>query len=279
MTMNCTDIQDELVAFVLSELNPIERANIERHLASGCCDCNLQLMAIRESVELLWQTVPNNKLTDDFQRQLVTRVLNSAAEVEVESVAAELNRTVGKSSLIRTWPVQSLIAFAAGLLIAASLDLGTSDRAGRSFIDASQSNSSETVSLASPQFPGKLELAERQNESTHLVSLRKNAGASDELRGFVLWDSLASEIHLYCFGLNQPPKDSQYSLWLIGPSIAVRAAERLDVDANGNCKAVFDWPDGEFHFVQVTIEPTSLMNSRPSDAVELTSNVLPLLPH
>jgi hypothetical protein len=276
--MNCRDIQNELVAFVLNELNLDDQANIERHLASGCSECNLQLTSIRESVELLWQAVPNRRLADDFQRDILARAVAVELPAETTKIATvNLDNADRKVWLLSKLPLQSLVAFAAGLLFSFVFNSMAGDRANETAVDTNGNRASEVVSLASPQIPSNLEMTERQHESAHLVSLRNRAG-SRELRGFVLWDSLASEIHVYCFGLKQPQMGTQYSLWLIGPSVEIRAAERLDIDANGNCKAVVQWPVGEFRFARVTVEPSSSMNNRPSENVELTSNVLPVFP-
>lgn len=281
--MNCTEIQNDLVAFVLDELNSAERANVERHLASGCSECILQLNEVRESVELLWQAVPSQSLNGDFQRDILARAVAVAPEAETISLASgtlasgNLPSAAKHVSWLAYLPIQSLVAFAAGLLISIVFHLMANDSAEQHKAQAIRDRDSNAVSLASPKVASKLENSERKQESTHLVSLRKRADSS-ELRGFVLWDSLASEVHLYCFGLQQLQAGWQYSLWLIGPSVEVRAVDRLEVDAHGNCKAVVHWPVGEFNFARVTIEPSSKMNSRPSENVELTSNAFPVFP-
>lgn len=281
--MNCTEIENELVAFVLDELNSADRASVERHLASGCSECILQLKEIRESVELLWQAVPNGSLTDDLQREILARALEVAPEAETIRLASSnwasgnLVSAEKQVSWFSYLPIQSLVAFAAGLMISVAFHSLASGPAEQLNTQAKRDRDSEVVSLASPKVASKLEMSERKRESTHLVSLRKRADSS-ELRGYVLWDSLASEVHLYCFGLQQLKTGWQYSLWLIGPSVEVRAVERLDVDAHGNCQAVVHWPVGEFNFARVTIEPSSTMNSRPSENVELTSNAFPVFP-
>lgn len=276
--MNCTEIQNALVAFVLDELSSAERANVERHLASGCTECIMQLNEVRESVELLWQAVPSQSLTDDFQRDILARAVAVAPEAEAVNLASgNLPSAAKHVSWLAYLPIQSLLAFAAGLLISIVFHLMASDSAEQLKTQAIRDGDSNAVSLASPKVASKLENSERKQESTHLVSLRKRVDSS-ELRGFVLWDSLASEVHLYCFGLQQLQAGWQYSLWLIGPSVEVRAVDRLEVDAHGNCKAVVHWPVGEFNFARVTIEPSSKMNSRPSENVELTSNAFPVFP-
>ncbi len=276
--MNCSEIQNELVAFVLGDLNPADRERVERHMTGGCSECILQLKKTREAVELLWRAVPGGKLAEDFQREILARAVATAPEAETTNIASgNLFSTNHKLSLLTRLPIQAVVAFAAGLLFSIAYHSMPGRHSEPSTTEALQDRASEVVSLASPKIASKLEMTERKHESTHLVSLRNRAGSS-ELRGFVLWDSLASEVHLYCFGLKQPPTGSQYSLWLIGSSIEVRAADRLDVDAYGNCQAVVHWPDGEFNFARVTVEPSSTQNSRPSENVELTSNAFPVFP-
>ena len=276
--MNCTEIQNELVAFVLGDLNPTDRASVERHLAGGCNECLSQLKEIKESVELLWQSAPNERLTDDRQRQILARALEvSPAAETIRLASGDLTSAARKASRLSYLPIQSLIAFAAGLLLSVAFHSMAGNHAEQLTGEGMRDPRSDVVSLASPKIASKLETTEQARESTHLVSLRKRAGSS-ELRGFVLWDSLSSEVHLYCFGLKQPETGSQYSLWLIGPAVEVRTVDRLDVDAAGNCKAVVHWPDGEFNFARVTVEPSSTMSSKPSENVELTSNAFTVSP-
>ena len=133
------------------------------------------------------------------------------------------------------------------------------------------SEAGSNVNLASPRIPASLQRSERKYESTQLVSLRRKPGSS-ELGGYVLCDALTREIHVFCHGLQQPPPGTQYVLWLTGPGIEIRAADRLEVDSEGVCKAAVRWPEGDFHFAKVTLEVSSKLNSKPSNVVELTSN-------
>ena len=272
--MSCIDKQDSLVEYVLGELDAASRGELEQHLATGCNQCAAELRVLTESVDVLWQAVPNRKLSLELQRSIVARAcaVTPASGLAVHETPSTLPDSKFVQ-LIRNPILQALFAFAAGLLFMVYMNAGAND-AGRELSNRHAAlQSGSHVNLASPQIPATLEISEKKYESTHLVSLRRNLD-SNELRGHVLWDTLTREIHIYCYGLQQPPHGTQYALWLIGPGIEVRAAERLEVDSQGVCKAAVHWPEGDFRYAKVTLEPSSKLNSRPSNDVALTSNAI-----
>ena len=272
--MSCLDKQDSLVEYVLGELDAASRAALEQHLANGCNECAAELRLLTNSVDALWQAVPNRKLSEELQREIVARAcaVTPAHQLDVrESIKPLPASNFGQ--LIQNPLLQALFAFAAGILFMVYMKTVANDDGNKITNRLPRIQRGTNFSLASPQIPDSLEMSEKKYESTHLVSLRRNQGSS-ELRGHVLWDTLTREIHIFCFGLQQPPQGTQYALWLIGPGIAVRVAERLDVDSEGVCKAAVHWPDGDFRYAKVTLEPSSKLNSKPSNDVELTSNAI-----
>lgn len=275
--MSCVDIQDSLVEYLLGELDAVQRANVEKHLASECGDCKAEFKALSESVDLLWQAVPNARLSESLQRSIVARACAPMPVQMPAPMPAQMRvempvQTSNRSQLVRSPIVQAMLAFAAGILCMICLKPSTTDFekiAKRNLTTPTESK----VNLASPRIPDSLEMSEKKYESTHLVALRRKPG-SDELRGHVLWDTLTREIHIFCFGLQQPPHGTQYALWLIGPGNEVRIVERLEVDSEGVCKAAARWPAGDFRYAKVTLEPSSKFSGKPSDDVHLTSNAI-----
>ena len=268
--MSCLDVQDTLVEYLLGELDAQRRASVELHLANGCSECRAELQTLTESVDVLWQAVPNKMLSEQLQREIVSRVCAVKPASEIAERATIPSRPASiRSRLIRNPMAQALLAFAAGLLFMMYVKPGASGEMSANRPARGPTGSS--VNLASPRIPASLAMSEKKYESTQLVSLRRKPNSS-ELKGFVLCDALTREIHIYCFGLQQPTNGRQYALWLIGPGIEIRAVERLEVDSEGVCKAAVHWPEGDFHFAKVTLELSSKLNSKPSNDVELTSN-------
>ncbi len=269
--MSCDDVQDLLVEYLMGELDSQSLASVERHLASGCNQCQAELQALTQSVDALWQAVPAQKLSEEFQRSILTRACSAtSSEITKHTTLASHPASIPQR-LYRNPFAQALLAFAAGILfmmyMKPAAKIADDFAASRPPVTKASSN----VNLASPQIPASLQMSEKRYESTQLVSLRRKPG-SGEPRGYVLCDALTREIHVFCHGLQQPPSGMQYVLWLIGPGIEFRAVDRLDVDAEGVCKAAVRWPAGDFRFATVTLETSSKLNSKPSNDVELVSN-------
>ncbi len=273
--MSCVDVQDSLVEYLVGELDPQGRASVEMHLSTGCSQCQAELQALNASVDVLWQALPNNKLSKEFQRAIVARAVSStppsqhAARSSVKSQLPFHSLSIC-GRLFHNPLAQSFIAFAAGILF--MIYMKPAARVAGSLIANRPviSMAASSVNLASPRIPASLEMSEKRYERTQLVALRGKPGSS-ELGGYVLCDALTREIHVFCHGLQQPPSGSQYVLWLNGPGIDFRAVDRLEVDSAGICKAAVRWPEGDFRVVKVTLEISSKLNSKPSNDVELTS--------
>ena len=272
--MSCLDIQDSLIEYLLGDLDAEHCTIIEQHLAKGCKLCSAEASALAESVDVLWQAVPHTQLSEELQREILARVSNATPACQLAVPESQQPRPAStRSPLIQNPLAQALFAFAAGILFMICLSRLSTDRTGLSIKQGALIQAGEEINLASPPIPASLAMSEKKYESTHLVSLRRKPGSS-ELRGHVMWDTLAREIHIFCFGLQPPPLGTQYALWLIGPGIEVRAVERLEVDSEGICKAAVHWPEGDFRYAKVTLELSSSLNSRPSNDVELTTNAI-----
>jgi hypothetical protein len=258
--MSCAGVQDNLVEYLLGELDPQRRIDVEQHLASGCDECQSELQALTESVDVLWQAVPNQVLSAGFQRELVSRALSTnPANDSIEPAKQSTFPAAHSNHRTSIAIVQALFAFAAGLLLMMFLQSNRETVREITATGPSIMQSRASVNLASPKIPASLEISEKKYENTRLVSLRRKPG-SDELKGYVLCDALTREIHLYCFGLQQPPYGTHYVLWLLGPGIEIRAVDRLEVDSGGVCKTAFRWPEEDFRYVKVIASPRTSSN-------------------
>lgn len=271
--MSCSEIQELLIEYVLDELDEVQESQVDQHLAAGCQACQAELQVISESMDQLWRVTPNGNISVDLRREIVARcVADTLPQGGLPSPQA-VRRSEPHRSRLSSSLIQALIAFAAGLVFMMTAQPWVKKAMPIRESQLERLRPEVAVSLATPPIPSSLELSEKKHESTHLVGLRRQTG-SNELRGHVLWDSLTRELHLFCFGLRQPPPGTQYALWLIGPGIEVRAAEKLEVDSGGMCKATVPWPAGEFQFAKVTLESSANARGGPSEQVELTTNAI-----
>ncbi|MDX1927657.1 MAG: anti-sigma factor [Pirellulaceae bacterium] len=278
--MSCLNVQDLLVEYLLNELAPEQRATVEMHLASGCSECQAELHILAESVDALWQTIPNQKLSEELHHEILSKVRAATPDAGKQAAAASAFRMSASAPnwLSRSSLVQAFLAFAAGILCMMYVNSRGNVSSDTSVDNAPRVEVTSRVNLASPQIPASLQMAEKKYESTQLVSLRRRPD-STELPGYVLCDALTREIHIFCYGLQPPPSGMQYVLWLVGSGIETRAIERLDVSADGVCKATVRWPAGDFRYIKVTLEKSSQRNAKPSNDVALTSNTFEPFSH
>ena len=115
--MSCLDVQDSLVEYLLGELDSQRRASVEMHLANGCSECRAELQALTESVDVLWQAVPNKQLSEELQRAIVLRACTAtpASEIAEKTTVASHPASI-RPKIIRNPIAQALLAFAAGIL-------------------------------------------------------------------------------------------------------------------------------------------------------------------
>ncbi len=119
MKMDCTEIQNNLSAFLDGELSAGEKAEMEKHLAE-CGACSAEAERMRKVVGLV-AGLPRVKALGDF-----TSRVHRAIEVEKDAV-----RTLEKHAKLAFTPASALFAAVAAVLIAVIVFLVISPEAER----------------------------------------------------------------------------------------------------------------------------------------------------
>lgn len=272
--MNCAEIQNSLVEYLLNELSASEKATIEDHLASECAACQSELQELSESIGMLWKALPSHPLPTPQREQIVTACLAKPCHSKLtRNVVTSASSTQSKS-LTSSW-LEPLLALVAGVLVMAALRVAftkpTVSQTGVAIV--APSTQTNAGSFGTQQTPDSLEMSAPRYKKTQFVSLHRST-KSHELSGQLLWDRLNREVHVYCFGLTQPQAGCQYTLWLVGPSKTVRILDELKIDPSGECSAVASWPIGNFQFIQVALSRNVELDSLTSSEVILTSDSL-----
>jgi hypothetical protein len=63
-----------------------------------------------------------------------------------------------------------------------------------------------------------------------------------DVNGYLIWDSVAGELHVYAFGLGAPPEGSVYRIWFVADEDTWTPAGDLSVGADGVCSTVLKVP-------------------------------------
>ena len=274
--MSCADIQNSLVEYLLNELDDAEQTNVEQHLASDCEACHAELHRLSDSMDLLWQSVPNPPLPPLLREQVLAKCLNTPPSSCESKTSAVHTKLANKSPAIVLG--EMLLAFAAGVLLMTTLHLTIKQFGDRSVTSQQAAVKQNQVANASRfgtgDTPDALEMSGKPYKQSHFITLHRQSKAN-ELSGQLLWDKLNREIHVYCFGLSTPPAGKQYTLWMVGSQKTVRIVDELKVDAAGECRTVAHWPDGEFQYVQVVLSSSAALDTLSANEVALTSDAIP----
>ena len=85
------------------------------------------------------------------------------------------------------------------------------------------------------------------------------AGNHPQVGGYLIWDSVAADLHIYAFDLGAPADGSVYRLWFVADDETWTPVGDLDVGPNGVCSAVIKLPmmTRSATSVVVTTEPKS----------------------
>ncbi len=230
---------EELVAaMALGVLLDADRAELERHLAEGCANCEVLLVNLREASTALASEVPPVRPPDELR----SRILASLGPARAPAKPAS--------------PVFARVLAAAAVLLLVLV--GLDDARLRRHREDLRSQSAE---LASRLQSAESALAERTLRARVLESddvqmlLLGGKDPQPSARGRVFWSPKAKRGVLVAGNLTPLPADRQYELWVFQKGKPV-AAGVFDVDAQG--RALFEstqFPEAEAQNFAVTVEP------------------------
>lgn len=274
--MNCAELQNLLVQYLLNELSDEEHAAVESHLQNGCPACVQEIHELSESMHIVWSALPDRPLPDSLRSHVLEVCLNpnkptSFKEARHSAVSSE---PVKHPILWR----EALLALAAGILLMATWRIvfpGTSFGKTSSATVVGRTQPLADQLRMQPPPPASFSRAAEKINQPLLVSLHSSSEVGD-LKGQALWDRVNREIHFYCFGLTPTGPGKRYGLYLLSPNRAVQLSAELQVDSRGECRAVVTCPTDDIQYIQIMSVPIDNSNQSPVPEVVLTSDAIQL---
>jgi anti-sigma-K factor RskA len=250
--MKCVDCQDLLAEYALDSLGPREKEQVAEHLADGCTDCQQHLDAMRESwsaVALALEPVPPpNELKTDILSRLRTQSEPSKASrwpaLSPEPEPIIISQGGWSSEGTRRW--KSVLTYLAAALCGIAVGFWFARDWG-------------IESTLVDRYHSQLQQAERTFGAPQMrFAALQVSGNQPQVRGYLIWDSVASELHVYAFELGAPPAGSVYRLWLVADGDKWVPVGDLKIGPDGVCSAVLRLPKlaSPASGVVVTTEPT-----------------------
>jgi hypothetical protein len=248
--MKCADCQDVLAEFALDSLPPEESGRVAEHLAQGCTNCQQHLDDVRAAWAALVGTLPPAQPPAHIKADLLARVHDDLAPCSIRRGIAltpepEPVTLSGADRKMQVgWRWQSMLPYIAATLC--GIAAGYWFARGATFDSA-----------LIGRYEAQLLQAERTFGAPQMrfaaLHLSENL---PEIRGYLIWDSVAAELHVYAFDLGAPPEGSVYRFWLVTDSLWTPAGD-LAVQPDGVCATVIKLPALEkpVSRVVVTTEP------------------------
>jgi anti-sigma-K factor RskA len=250
--MKCVDCQDLLAEYALDSLEPREAQQVAEHLAAGCAECQQHLDETREAWAALAGSLPPAPPPPQLKADVLARVRAESKRSSLrwghgltpEPEPVSLSRRHPENAY--GWRWQSLLPYVAATLCGVALG----------FLFA---RNSATDSALVDRYHAQLVQAERMFGAPQMryAALRRSDSRPD-IRGYLILDSVAGELHVYAFDLQPPPDGSVYRLWFVTDDENWIPAGDLAVGPDGVCSAVLAMPQlaKPASRVAVTTEPT-----------------------
>ncbi|MDZ4783929.1 MAG: anti-sigma factor [Planctomycetia bacterium] len=243
--MNCADCERLLPEFASGGLAPAESADVRRHLATECQQCNAEHERWRESFSLFALATPLEAPPSGLRSALLDRVRADAANMTDGgriAVAQPLpsGRRINWRAFI-PYAAATLCAVLAGVAAVRLADHQVANQA------ALEQDFQRRMADAQKLFP----TAELRRASLGKV------GGHGEVDGQLVFDSVAGEVHFYADNLGFPATDSHFELWLVDAADHWTSIAYLQPAADGSCSALLRAPAGLTEIVRavVTEEP------------------------
>jgi hypothetical protein len=279
--MNCEQCQQLLPDYILDLLTPERAAEVEWHvfgraddISSGRCEsCCLQLAQGQEAVASLAMTLPPESPPARIKQTLLQQVRHE--RLNERRTRTVLERPEVSRSLPESKPVSrrhshrwALLPYAAAAVCAAL--------AGVAVVRWSDHQAGTRAALVR-EFEEKLENA-RQSFPTQQITLAALDPLDDPSRigGYVIWDRVASHVHVFVFDLRPPAKGHAYRFWYLDRSEQWIPGGDLGSTGDGVYGAVLDAPPNETVVVRgvITEEPLGAdAAAPPQEAMRLSADL------
>ena len=242
--MRCSELQPLLYDYAAGAATPEERAEVERHLATGCEPCLAELVEMQDAAALLLDA-----------EGLPTPPARLKAQL-LDAIAGETN--VAAPPQRRGWVV-------VGWAIAASLAVIT---AGVTWLSAPEAADAVTETVADA-WRARIAKSERELgvRGARLVSLPLQSFQKSVVT-HLLYDSVSQQLHVWATHNPLASRTEPNWVWLVDDEDAVVTRGELRHASPGRLVAVLDVADLESETARVllTVEADE-PKAQPSDAV------------
>ena len=235
--MKCDNVQQNLVEYVLGDLNASETAAIDAHLQEGCAACERELSEVRDEVEAVY--------AQPAKAELDTAEIHRIQDSVRHLIHSRSSITLAETDQPTHWSLRNLALYlgslAAGLLTAlliGPLENWTASDAGNQFANSA-------IPTARAPFV--------QEEPRVVLTSLKNPSALGNPIFRVLYDEINQELHLYCEDLAPPNRNTHYEIFTLDASGAKRSLGTLEVFDDGSAQMVVDGLS-KFNVTTLTIE-------------------------
>ena len=300
--MNCEQIQEQLVPYVLGELNENENTIIQVHLESKCESCCAELNETYRATEIIFSAVTPEKISDSLQRSILKQA--SADSSEVKSKPSSLSRGINGQNIEsekRKNQNQELEPYEANTAVschkkrghfAHAIAFGVSTAAGFLLPFAIQNTVSGTKDLEIPMISSQqksqqaiasqerlvpdLRALNEAGKRTHFVAARHSDSELDPsgISANAVVDSIANQIHFYGTNFPAAPLNFEYVLWSRSLDDHVQRLIPLEIDNDGSCRVTTLLSAGVKN-IFVTLEATENQTNLPNNRQQLVFD-LPL---
>ncbi len=267
--MNCDQVRESLVEYLLDEVSAETKSAIDLHLRQGCPSCLSNSREIAEGIDVIFYALPDDALTIEQREAILAGAINPTTHLRIH---ADNSPAVVIDAETPTWTrvFQHLLVFAAGLFLMLYItSLKKVDNSKWAVAKGNSNLTSDSFAVDPSTIPKGSEMAEERYAKSLLVSMNR-ANVSSMIEGHILWDALNHEVHFFGSGIAVPPSGMNYVLWLMDGENHVLANHQLSVDSTGRCRATATSHMSNVRFVYITLESTLARFDRPSDRIELS---------
>ena len=259
--------------YPLGGLDPDEQTLVDRHLASGCDQCQRILLESMRVSGYLLDAVGPMPVAPAVKEQLLERVRTSApvSVADVETDEPNLFSTVVASAPSRMWlPVAAVLAIlAVGLGLYAQSLRTTAEQLAAALAGEGEARRDAEVRLETLES----RLAALTRPDSWAVSLTgQGDAAAARARAFL--DPVERRVLLYVYDLPPLPAGQTYQLWVIVDGTPLSAGT-FDVEADGSARYDADpipaLEPSQTVAVAVTVEPAGGV-PQPTGAMALVES-------
>ena len=267
--MNCDDVQNLLVEYLLDELSDDKRFVIAMHMKRGCARCLDFEREILDGMDGLFTAIPEDPISPEHRSQILARATSVTPYSPIRTASSS---TFNHSAEFHVWTsaLPYLLAFAAGVLLMATVfPFRSANSSAGNVPDPKLSSLSNSFAVDPATIPSDSEISVGNHKNTLMVSMERS-NKSSEIEGRIVWDNLSHEVHFFGNGVAPSPPGMRYVMWLTDQYDQPLASKELTLDEKGRCKATIVTSMLDVRYVFITLESKLAGITQPSSNVQLS---------